>query len=421
MRLERALGAPHLQLGDGPGSQAALWFVPSTPMATIRTHPTVSTVSTEQPSRASGLDALVDHTPPDRDRAIDAMRAIAIAIVVVWHTVMSLTYRKASGTFSMPNPLDEIPLGWAATWVLQVMPMFFIVGGFANARSWDSSRRRGDGAGHFVRTRIVRLARPVAYFLAAWLVVDAVSFALDPTRVSAFRWAFIAFVPLWFVGMYGLVCAAAPLMLGLHRRFGIGVVVGLLGVIAALEALRLGGDLAWVGVVTTPLVWLFVHQLGVLYAHSDLSSDRVCAAAVTVLGLVLIVLAVVFGPYDASMVATRGGSSNLLPTTAAIAFTAVFQLGLLGLVAPGLRRLAALRSVWKAVVTVNAFAMTILCWHMTGHLIALLAYERLGGTLAQQATAAWWAARPAWLLASLATTAAVTALFGRFELAARTS
>ena len=35
----------------------------------------------------------------------------------------------------MPNPLDEIPLGWAATWVLQVMPMFFIVGGFANARS----------------------------------------------------------------------------------------------------------------------------------------------------------------------------------------------------------------------------------------------------------------------------------------------
>ena len=82
-------------------------------MATIRTHPTVQT---ERTSQASGLDALVDHTPPDRDRAIDAMRAIAI--VVVWHTVMSLTYRKASGTFSMPNPLDEIPLGWAATWVL---------------------------------------------------------------------------------------------------------------------------------------------------------------------------------------------------------------------------------------------------------------------------------------------------------------
>ncbi len=202
--------------------------------------------------------------------------------------------------------------------------------------------------------------------VGAWLAVDAVTFALDPTRISAFRWAFIAFVPLWFVGMFGLACAAAPLMLGLHQRFGMGVVVGLLGVIAALEALRLGGDLAWVGVVTTPLVWLFVHQIGVLYVHSDLSSDRLCAAAVTVLGRVLIVLAVVFGPYDASMVATPGGSSNLLPTTAAIAFTGVFQAGLLGLVAPGLRRLAARRSVWKVVVTVNAFAMTILCWHMSG-------------------------------------------------------
>ena len=219
--------------------------------------------------------------------------------------------------------------------------------------------------------------------------------------------------------MYGLVCAAAPLMLGLHRRFGLGVVAGLLGAIVALEALRLAGGMAWVGVLTTPLVWLFVHQLGVLYAHSDLSSDRVCAAAVTALGLVLLVLSVVFGPYDASMVATRGHSSNLLPTTAAIAFTGVFQVGLLGLVAPALRGLAARRSVWKAVVAVNAFAMTILCWHMTGHLIALLAYERLGGTLTPQATAAWWAARPAWLLASLVSTAGVTAVFGRFELAAR--
>lgn len=347
------------------------------------------------------------------------MRAIAIIVVVVWHTVMSLTYRKASGTFSMPNPIDEIPLGWALTWVLQVMPMFFIVGGFANSRSWDSARRRGEGASDFVRARMVRLARPVLFFVGAWLAVDAVTFALDPDRVSAFRWAFVAFVPLWFVGMYGLVCAAAPLMLGLHRRFGMGVAAVLLAAIVVLDALRLFGDLTWIGVVTTPLVWLFLHQLGVLYAQNDLSSDRVSAAAVAMLGLVLLALAVVFGPYDASMVATRGGSSNLLPTTAAIAFTGVFQVGLLAMVAPTLRRLAARRGVWKAVVAVNAFAMTILCWHMTGHLVALLAYERLGGTSTPQATAAWWAARPAWFGVSLVTTVGITALVGRFELAGR--
>lgn len=373
----------------------------------------------EPETRPSGLDLLVDNTPPERDRAIDAMRAVAIVVVVVWHTVLSLTYRKASGTFSMPNAIDEVPLGWAATWVLQVMPMFFIVGGFANSRSWASAQTRGESAGHFVRTRLTRLGRPAAVLLVVWAAIDVLTFLVDPTRVSAFRWAFVAFVPLWFVGMYGLVCAAAPLMLRLHRRFGLGVVAALLPVIVALDAARLAGGITWLGAIGTPLVWIFVHQLGVLYGDLDLSRDRVAATAVAMLGLVMLVLAVGVGGYDASMVATRGGRSNLLPTSAAIAMTGVFQVGLLGLVAPPLRRLAADRRIWKAVVAVNAFAMTILCWHMTGHLLALLVYERLGGSLTPAASVDWLAARPAWLVASVATTVTVTGIFGRIELAGR--
>ncbi|MEZ5380824.1 MAG: acyltransferase [Microthrixaceae bacterium] len=371
------------------------------------------------PASSMGLGALVDATPPERDRAIDAMRALAIAVVVIWHTVLSLTYRKASGTLSMPNPIDQIPLGWAATWVLQVMPMFFIVGGFANSRSWASAQRRGEGAAQFVGARLRRLGRPVAYFVGSWAAVDLATFLIDPGRVSAFRWAFVVFVPLWFVGMYALVCAAAPLMMALHRRYGLAVVAVLLPTLVALDALRLAGGLGWLGVVSTPLVWLFVHQLGVLYAEHDLSTDRVASAGVAILGLVLLGLAVCFGGYDASMVATKGAGSNLLPTTAAIALTGVFQVGLLGLVAPALRRLAARRNVWKATVALNAFAMTILCWHMTGHLVALLAYEASGGSLSPDATAGWWQARPGWLVASVITTTAVVALFGRIEVAGR--
>ena len=380
--------------------------------------PSLLTVSAGT-SPVPDLDALVDHTPPERDRAIDTMRALAIAVVVMWHTVLSLTYRKASGTFSMPNPIDEIPFGWAATWVLQVMPMFFIVGGFANARSWAGAKGRGESSSAFVRSRLTRLGRPVVYFLGAWLCVDLLTFALDPGRISAFRWAFVVFVPLWFVGMYGVVCAAAPAMLWLHRRFGLGVVVALLPLLVVLDQVRMHGGPGLLGAISTPLVWVFVHQLGVVYAEFDLSTDRMTSAAVAMLGLVLLVLAVGFGGYDASMVATPGGRSNLLPTTAVIAFTGVFQVGLLGLVAPALRRLASRRNVWKAVVTVNAFAMTILCWHMTGHLFALLAYEHLGGTLSPEATSAWWLARPAWVLATVVTTAGVTTVFGRVELAGR--
>ena len=232
------------------------------------------------------------------------------------------------------------------TWVLQVMPMFFIVGGFANARSWAGAKGRGESSSAFVRSRLTRLGRPVVYFLGAWLCVDLLTFALDPGRISAFRWAFVVFVPLWFVGMYGVVCAAAPAMLWLHRRFGLGVVVALLPLLVVLDQVRMHGGPGLLGAISTPLVWVFVHQLGVVYAEFDLSTDRMTSAAVAMLGLVLLVLAVGFGGYDASMVATPGGRSNLLPTTAAIAFTGVFQVGLLGLVAPALRRLASRRNVW---------------------------------------------------------------------------
>ena len=34
---------------------------------------------------------------------------------------------------------------WLLTWVLQVMPLFFFVGGFSNAKTYESMRRRGRG------------------------------------------------------------------------------------------------------------------------------------------------------------------------------------------------------------------------------------------------------------------------------------
>jgi hypothetical protein len=30
----------------------------------------------------------------------------------------------------MPNPIHVVPGGWLATWLLQVMPVFFLVGGY---------------------------------------------------------------------------------------------------------------------------------------------------------------------------------------------------------------------------------------------------------------------------------------------------
>jgi hypothetical protein len=40
------------------------------------------------------------------------------------------------GSLSGESLLSVVPWAWAATWVLQVMPLFFFVGGFSNLTSW---------------------------------------------------------------------------------------------------------------------------------------------------------------------------------------------------------------------------------------------------------------------------------------------
>lgn len=53
--------------------------------------------------------------------------------------------------------MEHVPGAWAATWLLQVMPAFFMVGGYANCAAWTSARRRGDGTFDFLRRRFHRL------------------------------------------------------------------------------------------------------------------------------------------------------------------------------------------------------------------------------------------------------------------------
>src|SRR3972149_4205714 len=60
---------------------------------------------------------------------------------------------------------------WLATWLFQVMPVFFFVGGFSNLVTYDSFKRRGESTGAFVRSRVGRLLRPSLVFLGFWLVV----------------------------------------------------------------------------------------------------------------------------------------------------------------------------------------------------------------------------------------------------------
>jgi len=70
---------------------------------------------------------------------------------------------------------------WLFTWVFQVMPIFFFVGGFSNYVAYRAYRARGDSTGAFIRSRLERLLRPSLVFLAIWTVVLAATVRLSET------------------------------------------------------------------------------------------------------------------------------------------------------------------------------------------------------------------------------------------------
>lgn len=367
------------------------------------------------------LDTLVAATPASRDRTVDAVRALAIVVVVLWHWVFSITHVDTGGALSMPNPVGDLRFAWAATWVLQVMPVFFVVGGFANLASREALERRGRGTWRaFARVRTARLGRPIGAFVALWAVGDAVARTTLGVP-SVLEWGMVVFVPLWFLGAYTAVLLLTPLTVRAHRAGPAATLGALIAGIAGFDGLRFAtGNDRW-GLVTTALVWVFAHQLGYLWRDGTLTGwGRRAGLGLVAGGLTALGALTTFGPYSSSMVAVRGEEiSNMFPTTAPIAALAVLQTGLVLLARPVAERWLARRGPWRAVVAVNAVAMTVFAWHMTALVAVIGAAAALGLTLPSEATVTWWALRPLWLVLPGLVLAALIAAFARFELPGR--
>jgi surface polysaccharide O-acyltransferase-like enzyme len=371
---------------------------------------------------APTVDELADLTPDHRDRAVDLLRAVAIGVVVLWHWVFSITHWSGSGAerhLTMPNPVGDVRLLWLATWLLQVMPLFFLVGGFSNRASLTASRRRGDPDAAWIRSRLVRLGRPALAFAATWAAGDLVARVAVPGYPGVLAWGRVVLVPLWFLGVYAGVVLLAPLTTRLHERFGPLAVATLGAAIALADLGRFRFGWAQLGIVNAALVFTFAHQLG--YWWRDGRLDRQAARALAVAGVTALVVLTNLGVYPRSMVAVRGEAvSNMFPTTACIAALACFQLGVVVLVQPRLEAwLRGSRRAWRATIAANAVAMTVFCWHMTA-LVAVIGLAGLAGVeLGDDATAGWWLARPLWVVLPGIVLTGLVALFKRVELGRR--
>ncbi len=360
------------------------------------------------------LRALAAATPASRDRFVDFLRAASILVVVVGHWLMATVVRNGN-EFTGENALAS--MRWLApiTWVLQVMPVFFVVGGFANHRALT---RRGPGeVGSFLARRADRLLRPTVVFAGIWLALAAL-LSLTPVDDRALRsLTKVAAQPLWFLAVYLLVVAVAPVQLAVHRRWRWALLVGLPLLAGALDAFRLTDTASDVAIANYLVVFLFAQELGLFYAEGALTrlSGRVAALGAGAAAVGLAVLTTV-GPYPVSMVGLPGDRfSNMSPPTICIVVLTVGQAALLLAARPTLERWLHRARVWQAVVAVNVVVLTTFLWHLTAYVAAGAALIGAGVPLPDVGTLAWWALRPVWLGAAAAVLVLLVLLFGRVE------
>ena len=163
-------------------------------------------------------------TPPERNRYVDFLRAISISIVVLGHWLMAVITVQG-GQVVAGHMLAEAPGTRILTWVFQVMPVFFMVGGYSNAASWSAAERTGKSYADWLRSRCQRLLGPTAVFAVAWVALALLARLVVPDPDMLLLTGHFVTVPLWFLAVYLMVIPVAPAMFKLHRRFGLAVTV----------------------------------------------------------------------------------------------------------------------------------------------------------------------------------------------------
>ncbi|MFF9083769.1 acyltransferase [Streptomyces rubiginosohelvolus] len=363
----------------------------------------------------SSVRELAGATPATRDRYVDLLRVASLGAVVLGHWLMAAVTPDGVG-----NLLAVVPALQPLTWLLQVMPVFFFVGGFSHALSYRSLlRKRPEGSedsvySAFLRARLQRLLRPTMVFVLVWgaaaLLVQLLGGGGGLTGVTLR----MVTQPLWFIGIYLAMVAFTPPLLRLHERYGWGAFAGLAAAAVAVDVLRFAAGVPYVEFLNFAFVWLAVHQLGFLRADGRIRLRR--AALLAGGGLVTAAALVALGPYPLSMVGMPGEKvSNMAPPTLALLAHGLWLVGAVELLRAPAARLLERPRVWRTVVAANGVAMTAFLWHLTAMFGVYGALLALDVDLPEPASAAWWAQVPLRLALAAALTAALVAAFRTFE------
>lgn len=348
-----------------------------------------------------------------RDTGIDLVRACCVLGVVVLHALMvGVTVTGAVPVFA--NASDGSNWITPLSWVLQVMPLFFVIGGFAGRTSYLRAQQRGASAAGFIAGRIHRLLLPAVCTVAvAGIALGALSVYGVPddlVAIAGYRFS----QPLWFLGVFLLCQALLPMLIAAHRRAPWQTIGILTAAAVAVDATRIASGIEALGFLNLAFVWLALQQLGFFLADGRIGAlarrTRMLIAGVAVGALILTISTGVHSP---DLIA------NINPPTTALLLVGLAHTMVLSL----LRRHLASWSVRPVAARFRAFvtprAMTVYLWHMPVLLAMAGACAVWSLTtsmpLPEPGGAAWWLTRPIWLLVVIVVTASIAVPLARIE------
>lgn len=355
-----------------------------------------------------GLIARIDAaTPVDRDRYLDAVRVASILLVVLGHWMVRVV-TEHDGDLQAGYLLAMVPASQWATLLVQVMPLFFLLGGAVNADSWRRARGRGDSASDWLALRSRRLLRPTLPLIAILVPAACLMANVWPDQQLLFDFR-AAIFPLWFLAAYLLVTALTPLTLAWHERHGSTLMLGACVLLTlVVDGLRftIAADGPWLGnqpavaAINVVVVWLAIHQLGFIWADERLPADGRFQAGVILVGVSLLIIMIGWGRYPLTMVPIEGSDApnNAGPPTAALYALTLVQLGIVLALRPTVTAWLQRPMIWAPVAIIGAALMTLYLWHQPVLvLVANIVYPLGWMPVTETVDLRWWLWRLPWV------------------------
>ncbi|MEO0368577.1 MAG: acyltransferase [Pseudomonadota bacterium] len=341
---------------------------------------------------------MAEATPAERNRYVDFLRALSISAVVLGHWIIAAPYM-LDGSANMDHLLTIQPWSQWLTWVFQVMPIFFFVGGYSNGVSWDSAQRKGQSYSSWLHARLQRLLGPVLPLIFVWTIMAIITQAFGVHPLMVTHGSQISLVPVWFLAIYFVIVTLVPLTRIAWRKFGVMSIVVPLVLAVLGDWIFFNTAYQWFGWFNYLFIWGAVHQLGYAWQAGKLGG-LLQSIGLAVIGLVTLIALTQYGIYPTSLVGVPGEAiTNTTPPKLPLIALGLAQIGIALSFEGPMRRWLARGRVWTATVLTNGFIMPIYLWHSTvmilliGATFALLpmALDIMPGT------SQWWWHRPIWI------------------------